>query len=146
MLWVLGGLVFLIALVLIVSEETGVVSVAQDGHLLRDVDRKTLYDILMTYIAGDTYLRVKRSNLRSDYLAMLDLAEKKAITKGKRTNRFQREPIIEEDPLSAFDTVGSENSEGTKPFVFGEEKVSSLGEVNDPSQEATNTEDISQDL
>ena len=48
------------ALVIIVSEETGIVSLAQDGKLLRDVDRNTLYDILMTYLAGRLYLRVKR--------------------------------------------------------------------------------------
>ena len=48
------------ALALIVSEETGIVSVAQDGKLLRDVDRDTLKDILMTYLAGNLYLRIKR--------------------------------------------------------------------------------------
>ena len=48
------------ALALIVSEETGVVSVAQDGKLLRGVDKETLYDILMTYLAGRLYLRSKR--------------------------------------------------------------------------------------
>ena len=48
------------ALVIIVSEETGVVSLAQDGKLLRNVDRETLYDVLMTYLAGRLYLRTKR--------------------------------------------------------------------------------------
>lgn len=48
------------ALVIIVSEETGIVSLAQDGKLLRDVDRETLYDVLMTYFAGRLYLRTKR--------------------------------------------------------------------------------------
>ena len=48
------------SLALIVSEETGFVSVAQDGRLLRAVDRETLRDILMTYLAGKAYLRVKR--------------------------------------------------------------------------------------
>lgn len=48
------------ALALIVSEETGMVSVAQDGKLLRGVDREGLRDILMTYLAGRLYLRVKR--------------------------------------------------------------------------------------
>ncbi len=47
------------ALALIVSEETGIVSLAQDGKLLRDVDRETLYDVLMTYLAGHLYLRKK---------------------------------------------------------------------------------------
>ena len=48
------------ALALMVSEETGTVSVAQDGKLLRGVDPETLRDILMTYLAGRLYLRVKR--------------------------------------------------------------------------------------
>ncbi len=48
------------ALALMVSEETGMVSVAQDGKLLRGVDSETLRDILMTYLAGRLYLRVKR--------------------------------------------------------------------------------------
>ena len=48
------------ALVIIVSEETGIVSLAQDGKLLRNVDRETLYDVLMTYFAGRLYLRTKR--------------------------------------------------------------------------------------
>ena len=48
------------ALVIIVSEETGAVSLAQDGKLLRHVDRETLYDVLMTYLAGRLYLRTKR--------------------------------------------------------------------------------------
>lgn len=60
------------ALVIVVSEQTGIVSVAQDGRLLRDVDEKTLYDILMTYIAGNAYLRHKRANMRKEYLEMLE--------------------------------------------------------------------------
>ncbi len=60
------------ALVVVVSEQTGRVSVAQDGKLLRDVDAKTLKDILMTYIAGNAYLRAKRANMRQDYLEMME--------------------------------------------------------------------------
>ena len=33
---------------------------AQDGKLLRHVDKETLYDVLMTYLAGRLYLRTKR--------------------------------------------------------------------------------------
>ena len=60
------------ALVIVISEQTGIVSVAQDGKLLRDVDSKTLRDILMTYIAGNAYLRIKRANMRKEYLEMLE--------------------------------------------------------------------------
>jgi hypothetical protein len=60
------------ALVVVVSEQTGIVSVAQDGKLLREVDSKTLRDILMTYMAGNAYLRAKRANMRKEYLEMLE--------------------------------------------------------------------------
>ncbi len=60
------------ALVVVVSEQTGAVSVAQNGKLLRHVDDKTLYDILMTYIAGNAYLRHKRANMRKEYLQMME--------------------------------------------------------------------------
>ena len=76
------------ALVIVVSEESGIVSVAQDGRLLRDVDRKTLFDILMTYIAGKTYLRFKRANLRSDYMELLDRASDKMLKRKAQANRF----------------------------------------------------------
>ncbi|MBQ7347733.1 MAG: diadenylate cyclase CdaA [Clostridia bacterium] len=60
------------ALVVVVSEQTGTVSVAQDGKLLRNVDGKTLCDILMTYMAGSVYLRHKRANMRKEYLEMME--------------------------------------------------------------------------
>ena len=60
------------ALVVVISEQTGTVSVAQDGKLLRGVDSDTLRDILMTYIAGNAYLRVKRANMKKEYLDMLE--------------------------------------------------------------------------
>ena len=60
------------ALVVVVSEQTGAVSVAQNGKLLRHVDAKTLYDILMTYIAGNAYLRQKRANMRKEYLQIME--------------------------------------------------------------------------
>ncbi len=60
------------ALVVVISEQTGIVSVAQDGKLLRELDEKTLTDILMTYIAGNAYLRYKKANMRKDYLEMME--------------------------------------------------------------------------
>ncbi len=60
------------ALVIVVSEETGVVSVAQDGKLLRDLDAKTLHDVLMTYMAGNAYLKIKRANMKKEYFEMLE--------------------------------------------------------------------------
>lgn len=60
------------ALVIVISEQTGTVSVAQNGKLLRDVEEKTLYDILMTYVGGKTYLRQKRANMRREYLQRME--------------------------------------------------------------------------
>jgi diadenylate cyclase len=53
------------ALVIVVSEESGIVSVAQDGKLIRNVDRSALMDILMTYMAGSLYLRLKRQDAKA---------------------------------------------------------------------------------
>lgn len=132
------------ALVVVVSEETGTVSVAQDGKLLREVDSKTLYDILMTYIAGNTYLRFKRANLRFDYLAALDQAEKKALRKAKK-NKAQ-ELHREKDPLSAFDTVPPEKPEETEHFSFRDARdgVGTSSVVG--SEKLSDAEDPSQDL
>ena len=57
------------ALVVVVSEESGIVSVAQDGKLVRNVDRSTLMDILMTYMAGSLYLRLKRQDAKATQAA-----------------------------------------------------------------------------
>ncbi|MBE6553683.1 MAG: TIGR00159 family protein [Ruminococcaceae bacterium] len=83
------------ALVIVVSEQTGIVSVAQDGKLLRDVDGKTLRDILMTYIAGNAYLRLKRANMRKEYLEMLEnVARVKTPAEPRKSSR---EEIVEKE-------------------------------------------------
>jgi len=77
------------ALALMVSEETGMVSVAQDGKLLRGVDKDTLYDILMTYLAGRLYLRVKRG-VHVDHFDGVPLLKK----------YDDEEPVNESEPVS----------------------------------------------
>ena len=81
------------ALVVVVSEQTGTVSVAQDGKLLRDVDSKTLRDILMTYMAGNAYLRIKRANMRKEYLEMLENVGrvKTTVTKSAQEEAAEKE-------------------------------------------------------
>lgn len=87
------------ALVIVVSEQTGIVSVAQDGKLLRGVDRKTLTDILMTYLAGNRYLRTKRQAAK---------AEEK-----RRAAEAERERAEAEAARRETDGVGdSDRSEG----------------------------------
>ncbi len=60
------------ALVIVVSEESGVVSVAQNRKLLRNLDAETLKDILLTYIAGNSYLRAKRVSTQEHFQTVID--------------------------------------------------------------------------
>ncbi|HBF15958.1 MAG TPA: hypothetical protein DDW30_09845, partial [Clostridiales bacterium] len=81
------------ALVIVVSEQTGIVSVAQDGKLLRGVDRKTLTDILMTYLAGSRYLRVKRLEERAEQIKSATAATSATTaTEPKPTDASAQEP------------------------------------------------------
>lgn len=117
------------ALVIVVSEETGIVSVAQEGKILRDIDRKTLSDILMTYLAGNTYARFKRANLRSRYLEMLDSAGSVKARKEKRTARFN-------DPNAApkhesFSQISFASAEESELMKKTNPKASSFGPCTD---------------
>lgn len=49
------------ALAIVVSEQTGIVSVANAGRLLRGITREDLVDILMIFLTGNAYLRKKKS-------------------------------------------------------------------------------------
>ena len=102
------------ALVVVVSEESGIVSVAQDGNLIRNVDRATLTDILMTYMAGSLYLRMKRQDAKAAKTAK-ELADKadaliaeqtKQIEESKKAARAFSEATGDEpdaDPRGASD-------------------------------------------
>ena len=106
------------ALVIIVSEETGVVSLAQDGKLLRNVDRETLYDVLMTYLAGKLYLRKKH---------------------GVHVNPFDRVPLYhrhseETSDLADMGQISITEEENTAPLQ--EEHVLIDEEASGSSEEA----------
>ncbi len=111
------------ALVVVVSEETGIVSVAQDGKLLRDVDDKTLTDILMTYMAGNAYLRHKKANMRKEYLEMMEeIARVKApVASNAKQEELDREfekmvsPKSEavEEPSAALHDTTADVSDAT---------------------------------
>ena len=60
------------ALVVIVSEQTGTVSVAQDGKLLRGLDSDTLYDVLMYFLAGKLYYNTLRAQSKALFLERLE--------------------------------------------------------------------------
>lgn len=94
------------ALVVIVSEETGIVSVAQNRKLLRELDAETLKDILLTYIAGNTYLRSKKVAAREKYQDVID----------KRWSSMMKESRSQGvDPMQAASTEGEEPSDEALP-------------------------------
>ena len=126
------------ALVVVVSEETGIVSVAQDGKLLRDVDGQNLYDILMTYIAGNAYLRFKRNNLRSGYMEAFDKAEKQAVKKANKNKKITRSRVS-----STFDAGASETPEESESFSFGDTRSPSLKNGNRGGEDTSDTQDLS---
>lgn len=102
------------ALVIVISEQSGTVSVAQDGKLLRGVDAKTLKDILMTYIAGSAYLHKKRANMRSEYLQMLDrIGQIRTPKKDDTSNREEFDRSIQKF-ISRDATDEQSTSEGTR--------------------------------
>ena len=66
-------------LVVVVSEQTGKVSVAQEGKLLRGVDREMLEDILMTYLAGELYLRRRREESKKLFQERLEQLSNRSL-------------------------------------------------------------------
>ncbi len=120
------------ALVIVVSEQSGIVSVAQDGRLLRNVDEKVLKDILMTYMAGKAYLRQKKGNMRKEYLEMMEsIAHVETPKEPSRKNEklekeFQR--LVSDKGESEVDT-DPDGSAVTPPR--SEKKARSSTESND---------------
>ena len=114
------------ALVVIVSEETGLVSLAQDGKLLRHVDKETLYDVLMTYFAGRLYLRTKR---------------------GVHVNPFDRVPLYnrqneEKSDLMDMGQISIVEEENPTPIEAEEEQVIvESEETTSPAEEETDKDD-----
>ena len=89
------------ALVVVVSEQTGLVSVAQGGTLIRGVDRNMLEDILMTYVAGRTYHNYKKKHLQESYRKMLERVartSRKGDQKDEPTEETSVVELIKEEP------------------------------------------------
>ena len=97
------------ALVIVVSEQTGRVSVAQNGMLVRDFDAKTLKDILMTYMAGNAYLRKKRATVRQENLELLE--------------KIARVERIDADPEEKEAEKALEKAEDKKPEKEAEKEI-----------------------
>lgn len=81
------------ALVVVVSEQTGIVSVAQNGQLLRGVEKDVLQDILMAYIAGRAYHNYKRRHLRDSYRNMLEKVARRSDENAKYASDVP--PVVE---------------------------------------------------
>ena len=76
------------ALVIVVSEQTGIVSVAEGGKLLRGVDEETLKDILMTYLAGNLYLRTRKQENKKRFFEQFETP-----------TQTEAETVVEEDEV-----------------------------------------------
>ena len=79
------------ALVVIVSEQTGTVSVAQDGKLLRGLDEGTLYDVLMYFLAGKLYYHSLRAQSKALFLERLEKLTDTKISEGIKSNTRREE-------------------------------------------------------
>ena len=113
------------ALVIVVSEESGIVSVAQDGKIIRNIDRSTLMDILMTYMAGSLYLRLKRQDAKATKAAnellikteAMIAEQKKQIEESKKAaasaKAFSEAHAVEPDvdPQGAAEPITSESED-----------------------------------
>ncbi|MBQ7172807.1 MAG: diadenylate cyclase CdaA [Clostridia bacterium] len=100
------------ALVIVVSEQTGIISVAQNGKLVRGISRQMLQDILMTYVAGRTYLNYKRAHMQESYRNMLERVA--AVRTGKMVTEGEdgdEDPsLVEILPETEKDAEGGEES------------------------------------
>lgn len=91
------------ALVVVVSEQTGTVSVAFDGRLNTGVDREEMEDILMTFFAGKHYLKTRQAHSQKLYL--------------KRLERMTAPPVRTSvpDPQTTEPEQGPANETGNEP-------------------------------
>ena len=72
---------------------------------MRNVDDKTLLDILMTYMAGNAYLRQKKANMRKEYLEMMEQIARvdPPVASGEKDAEIEREfeKMIAKKPKSS---------------------------------------------
>ncbi len=95
------------ALAIVVSEETGAVSVAQNRKLLRGIQKEDLNDILLTFIAGNTYLRAKRAAAHERFQTAIDERLQQLMNVG-RSAKTESAPIAEEPSDETVDAPGND--------------------------------------
>lgn len=117
------------SLVVVVSEESGIVSVAQDGKLIRNVDRATLMDILMTYLAGSLYLRMKRQDAKATKVAK-EWTEKTEAMIAEQTKQ------IEESKKAAASAKAFSEAHGAEPDSDPAENSETASESDQPNENA----------
>lgn len=86
------------ALVVVISEETGIVSVAQNRKLLREVDADMLTDILMTYLAGNAYLRAKKIAAQERFQSVIDERLQEMMSAERKSTTDKADTSIAEEP------------------------------------------------
>lgn len=86
------------ALVIIVSEQTGRISVAQNRKLIRGLDEESLKDILLTYIAGNTYLHAKRVAAEERFQSVIDERLQDMVNANRAKEGGDTAPSIAEEP------------------------------------------------
>ncbi len=89
------------AFVVVVSEQSGTVSVAQNGELLRGVVKDQLEDLLMAYVAGRAYHNYKRKHLRESYRNMLEKVARRNDEAHKAPSETPVVELLEDAPEDA---------------------------------------------
>ncbi len=97
------------ALVIVVSEETGIVSVAQNRKLLRGIQKDDLKDILLTFVAGNTHLRAKRAAAHERFQLAIDERIKQLTNTRKSSAAAGSAPIAEEPSDESVSTPKPKN-------------------------------------
>lgn len=103
------------ALVIVVSEQSGIVSVAQGGKLLRGVDAETLKDILMTYLAGNLYLRTRKHETKKRFFEQFETSPSESSP--SEENSTSEEMIAEPDGIEEETLEEALSQENAAPDV-----------------------------
>ena len=109
-----------LSLVIVVSEQTGTVSVAQNRKLLRELDEETLKDILLTYIAGNAYLRAKRVAAEEKFQSVIDERWQDMM----KASRAREQAAAEQKILSEMSVAEEPSDEKLPGSTIGKENAS----------------------
>lgn len=106
------------AIVIVVSEQTGTVSVAFDGKLSCGIAREEMEDILMTFLAGRRYLKTRQAQSKKLYLERLDQMQKSTAAAPAESDKGSGDPsesASKECPESDPSADGAPEEKGETP-------------------------------